>query len=159
MSEPKKPTSGNWFRKPDHVFDGGRALVFDSVQGLRVLSGVDVVAEVEGAAPRPEFHISVSFLGRRASNEAVRKVLRDFGMEGAKEDNHHNGQSRHFWLPVGATVAPECPCVHTESPHDEGDGFVWRGAGVPGSGVGGEGVKGKGAGRQASEDDAQGART
>lgn len=74
----------------------------------------------------PSVHVSVSVRGRRPSDEAVRGVLADFGIEGSEEDNHSAGVARHFWLDEGRKVQPECECKATEETVVEPDGYRWQ---------------------------------
>lgn len=88
----------------------------------------------DGKVDGPEFHLSISHpispgvVGRVNRNDS-RWVLRQFGMEGSKEDNHvPDGKARNFWLPVAKSmIGRECPCVETENAivEDRGD-YVWR---------------------------------
>lgn len=74
----------------------------------------------------PSFQLSISVAGRRASDDVVRGVLADFGLEGAEEDNHSSGIARHFWLDEGRTSQPECECKKTEETIVEADGYQWQ---------------------------------
>ena len=81
----------------------------------------------------PEYHLSISRQTpagpRRCTSEMARIVLRQFGLEGAEEDNHvPNGVVRNFWRPVAdPLVGLECECKDEEPAivEDKGD-FVWR---------------------------------
>lgn len=70
--------------------------------------------------------VSVSVADDRPSDDVVRGVLADFGIEGAEEDNHSSGVARHFWLDEGQTVQPECECKATEETVVEPDGYRWQ---------------------------------
>ncbi len=74
----------------------------------------------------PSAHLSISVNGRRATNDEVRGVLADFGMEGAEEDNHACSIVRHFWLDEGRKVQPDCECKGVEETITEPDGYQWQ---------------------------------
>lgn len=74
----------------------------------------------------PSFCVSISDNGHRPSNDVIRSVLADFGLEGAEEDNHLPGVARHFWLDEGRDVQPECECKKTEETIVEPDGYCWQ---------------------------------
>ena len=108
-----------------------RAFVHDE-SGLGVLSAVEFIDD--GRVDGPEYHLSISrqhrTLGtRRCSSTEARWVLVQFGMDGAREDNHvPNGRVRNFWRPVAdPMVGRECLCVARENAivEDKGD-FIWR---------------------------------
>ena len=65
---------------------------------------------------------------RRATDEEVARILREFDMVGAEEDNHHPGLARHFWrlceLRPGEVVGM-CECKEGETQVVEADGYVW----------------------------------
>lgn len=90
----------------------------------------------DGRVDGPEYHLSISHpvspgVTRRCDRNAARWVLRQFGLEGAKEDNHvPGGQVRNWWRPVAdPMVGRECLCVEDEPAivEDKGD-FTWRAA-------------------------------
>jgi hypothetical protein len=132
LPEPKTPQGGSWTKAgpmkphpdPDMI---GHGFIYDHLSGIRAISAVEFL-EFKGGngEKRFEYHLSISNAGRRANQDQVKQAVADFGMEGAEEDNHSASVTRNFWLPVGAKVAPECPCKEIEKPHDEGDGFIWR---------------------------------
>ena len=106
---------------------------FHQESRLFVLSAVEVVSD--GKVDKgPEFHLSVSRqIGgapRRCSTNDARYVLKQFGLDGAEEDNHvPGGVVRNFWRPVAYRfVGLECDCKASEPTivEDKGD-FVWRG--------------------------------
>lgn len=69
--------------------------------------------------------VSVSRKGKRPGGKDVKKVLRDFDMPNAEEDNHHPGRARHFFLPVDPSHRVDCQCKSTETIHTEADGYTW----------------------------------
>lgn len=73
----------------------------------------------------PQWHISVSELGRRPSKSGLRRALKAFGMHSSEEDNHHPGFARHFWLPVDKTRRVTCQCKEDEDVIQESDGYNW----------------------------------
>ena len=112
---------------------GGVARMFLHAETrLAVISAVEVA--VDGKIDKgPEYHLSVSRqtpMGpRRCTSDAARWMLRQFGLDGAEEDNHvPNGVVRNFWRPVAEPlVGLECECKEEEPAivEDNGD-FVWR---------------------------------
>lgn len=119
------------------IFDKHRtkAMPFDhKAIGLSVWkrSGVVVISALENAhAPDgsldviPQWHLSVSHSGARASDEVVRQTLASFDMTGTEEDNHHPGTARHFWMPVDPRRRVECECKSDETITVEPDGYTW----------------------------------
>lgn len=93
---------------------------------LFVISAVEVAEEEIG----PEYHLSISksSLGsqpRRCSAEEARLVVKQFGAEGATEDNH-TSIIRNYWMPVNESlIGMECDCKDQEAVIREGD-FEWR---------------------------------
>lgn len=83
-------------------------------------------------APRDESRIiqqwiiSISRKGnRRPTIREVRRVLRDFNMWPAEEDNHERGQARKFWMPVDPAERVDCACKADEETVVEPDGYRW----------------------------------
>lgn len=124
-----------WIRLPDPPawvtlgYDAERWLHLSS--NLSVITAVEVAKDGDGIDRGPEYHISISLGGRaRCSSMQARHVLRDFGCEGAEEDNHvPHGIVRNFWRPVAdRLVGIECACKADEPAivEDRGD-YVWRG--------------------------------
>jgi hypothetical protein len=74
------------------------------------------------------WHLSISCSGRRAPDDVVRKVLRQFDLPNAEEDNHQPGIARNFWrvcsLPADA-LQVACDCKEKEEVVVEPDGFTW----------------------------------
>ena len=100
-------------------------------------SGLVAFSSVEKPEPEhdevdvgPEYHLSVSFCGRRCSSADAAWVLQQFDLADAKEDNHvPNGRIRNFWRPVADRFSGhECLCQDSEPAirEDKGD-YVWRG--------------------------------
>ena len=74
----------------------------------------------------PEWLISISRRGPRCANSReVRRLLRDFGMWPAEEDNHERGRARKFWLPVDPAERGVCECKTNEEQVVESDGYTW----------------------------------
>lgn len=91
-----------------------------------VISALEDATAPDGAGDTiPQWHVSVSELGRRPSPRVLRKALRAFRMEEAEEDNHHPGVARHFWLPVDKSRRVSCECKETEKVVREADGYTW----------------------------------
>jgi hypothetical protein len=105
---------------------------FHAERSLSVISAVEVVDDGE-IDKGPEYHISVSRQTpagpQRCTSDAARFVLKQFGLDGAEEDNHvPYGVVRNFWRPVADRfVGLECECKAEEPAivEDKGD-FVWR---------------------------------
>lgn len=131
---PKRPIVAGWTelpRPPQWVSLGYEALRFVHPDtGLCVISAVEVAKDADGIDRGPEYHISISVEGKaRCPGWMAVEVLRQFGLEGAEEDNHvPNGIVRNFWRPVADRfVGLECACKSEEPAIvcDRGD-FVWR---------------------------------
>lgn len=110
-----------------------RAYLFPP-ENIFVIIAVEYIND--GKVDGPEYHLSISHpvspgVSRRCDRNAARWVLREFGLEGAKEDNHvPGGQVRNYWRPVAdKLVGRECLCVEDEPAivEDKGD-FTWRAA-------------------------------
>lgn len=105
-----------------------RAYIHSS--GLFVISAVETMSDEDKG---PEYHISISRHHAagplRCSTSAAKWVLRQFGLDGAEEDNHvPYGKVRNFWRPVAnPLVGLECECKAEEPAivEDKGD-FTWR---------------------------------
>lgn len=93
--------------------------------GVRVLSALEQAELPDGAGIGPQWHISISRYPARADKRDVSRVLRDFGMIGAEQDNHEPGAAKHFWLPVDAEHRVDCECKQSEVLVEEPDGHVW----------------------------------
>lgn len=65
----------------------------------------------------------------RCTSLQAKEILRQFGLDGAEEDNHvPHGIVRNFWRPVAdRLVGLECACKAEEPAivEDQGD-YVWR---------------------------------
>lgn len=90
-----------------------------------VISTLEMAKLPDGSGVGPQWHLSVSVNGRRARGHEVRHVLRDFGMVGAEEDNHHPGIARNFWIPLDPSKRVECECKTNEDIIREPDGYTW----------------------------------
>ena len=112
---------------------GGVARMFlHARDAIAVISAVENVYDgrVDKGA---EYHLSISRQTpsgpRRCNSDTARWVLKQFGLEGAEEDNHvPGGVVRNFWRPVADRfVGLECECKAEEPAivEDKGD-FVWR---------------------------------
>lgn len=66
--------------------------------------------------------------GRCLDADVLARVLRDFDMVGAEEDNHQPGIARNFWRICDAdpTKPSECECKSDETTIIETDGFTWQ---------------------------------
>lgn len=90
-----------------------------------VVSALEVMRLPDGAGEGPQWHVSVSRRGRRPEPRDVAKALRDFGMLGAEEDNHHPGNARHFFLVVDPAHRVDCECKTDETVVADADGYAW----------------------------------
>jgi hypothetical protein len=116
---PKAPTSVRWQR----VASVSCGEIWQSGP-LRVISALDIANLPKGGVG-PQWHISVTRNGKRASDLELRRALRAFDMVGAEEDNHHPGNARHFFMPVDPAERVECECKTTEETVVERDGYRW----------------------------------
>lgn len=132
--QPLRPKSGAWqpVRIPKMATLGfaGEAWI-DPQRGFSVISAVEVAKDKDGIDRGPEYHISIGRTdATRASSADAQDVLREFGLDGAEEDNHvPHGMVRNFWRPVADhLVGIECACKADEPAmrEDKGD-YVWRG--------------------------------
>lgn len=97
-----------------------------SPEGLVVGSALVDAELPDGSGRRGlQWHVSVSQSGARPSPEGLALALRDFGMTGAEEDNHHPGVARHFWRPLDPKQRVACECKATETVVVEPDGYRW----------------------------------
>lgn len=134
--QPKRPKGGEWQQIPPPKimqYDGFPVTVWLHTQsGIYVISTVEVVRPEPGEPEiGPEYHLSMSCYGRaRVRRQDAKWVLKQFGLEDAKEDNHvPHGIVRNFWRPVADNLSGyECPCIDEEPAmrEDRGD-YVWRG--------------------------------
>lgn len=80
----------------------------------------------------PQYHLSISKQGKHAptryDSQEAHTILKDFGLSDALEDNHINGISRSFWMPVDENQrGRECECVNEEVTIKEDKGnFIWQ---------------------------------
>ena len=131
-----RPRFGGWRELPPDpqlLRLGGVARVYVHARNrIAVISAVE--HPVDGKEDKgPEYHLSISRqtpMGpRRCTSDTARWVLRQFGLDGAEEDNHvPNGVVRNFWRPVAdRMVGLECDCKDSEPAiaEDKGD-FIWR---------------------------------
>lgn len=65
-----------------------------------VVSALELLASPIDGTPVPQWHLSISRLGRRPRAHQVSRTLRAFGMVLAEEDHEPQGYARHFMLPV-----------------------------------------------------------
>jgi len=131
--QPKEPRGNGWSRGPEvpgqYTLGYPGRYWFHKNTMLTVISAVEVASDPGDIDKGPEYHVSVSKRGRRASTEDCAFVVRAFGIQGAEEDNHVPfGTVRNFWLPVAESlIGRECPCKATETAvvEDKGE-YVWR---------------------------------
>jgi hypothetical protein len=121
----RTPKSADW------SFDGACPAAGPSASRFHrghvvVVSSLDLASLPDGSGQEGlQWHVSISFNRKRVKDNLVRMVLREFGMVGAEEDNHHPGLARHFWIPVDPTRRVDCECKTTETVIVERDGYPW----------------------------------
>jgi hypothetical protein len=132
-----RPRFAGWFEMPVPAaitqMGGVARLWLHDERRLAVISAVEVAVDGDGKDRGPEYHLSISRQTpsgpTRCSSDAARWVLRQFGLDGAEEDNHvPYGVVRNFWRPVAEPlIGMECECKAEEPAivEDKGD-FVWR---------------------------------
>jgi hypothetical protein len=127
--QPKKPKGNDWELIQRGELYGYENFAYRHQSGLCVISAVEVASDHDDIDRGPEYHISISKLGRRCTSQEAKWVIRQFDAEGAEEDNHvPHGIVRNFWLPVAQKlIGVECPCKATEPVirEDKGD-YIWR---------------------------------
>lgn len=135
--KPLRPTGTGWADCGDASFAAGYECHrwYHDNTDLQVLSAVEVARDKDGIDRGPEYHISISKVDRvkmkpvRCSYQDARWVLKQFGLEGAEEDNHvPGGVVRNWWRTVAEPlIGLECACKADEPAivEDKGD-FVWR---------------------------------
>lgn len=137
-ASPAVPVRSGWTHLPERVCRrlGRESLAREEIHAyqkgaLCVLSSAVVAKyhEVTG----PQNHVSVSIYGghtptkRRATDEEISLVRREFDMDDAEEDNHSPGVARHLFLPLHlprGTVGI-CECKDDEEQVVEADGYRW----------------------------------
>lgn len=92
---------------------------------VRVVSSLDNAQLPQREEAGPQWHVSISNVGKRPKAHHVRRALRARGMVGAEEDNHHPGAARHFWMPVDPAARVACECKDDEVTVVEADGYTW----------------------------------
>jgi hypothetical protein len=114
----------------------GAELWFNESHMVLVCSAVESIAGEDDKA-RAEYHLSVSRRVRdrsevyRCDMDTARWAIRQFGFDGAEEDNHvPHGKVRNFFRPFAwNAVGQACICKASEPKiiEDKGD-YVWRDA-------------------------------
>lgn len=94
-------------------------------KGAVVISALEQAELPDKSGEGPQWHLSVSYKGKRPRDTDVRATLRAFDMRNAEEDNHHPGIARHFWLPVDPAHRVDCECKEDEEVITEPDGYRW----------------------------------
>jgi len=122
---PKKPNNPSWVSLGALDLKTGYAAY--GYQHPRL--ALQVISALEVPEGEAEYHVSVVRMGKhgpkRCSKEEAILVLKQFGMDGALEDNH-SPTARSFWLPVAEKeIGHECECKADETAIIEGD-FEWR---------------------------------
>ncbi len=101
-----------------HVWRRGRLTVFSTV-AWTLFYGVE----------QWHYMISVSARGTYASDDEVKRALRDFDMQPADEDNHESGAGiRKWFLPCSWKPGDPsvCECKTTEMTVVEPTGYRWQ---------------------------------
>ena len=125
----KRPISPVWVNipTPSHIVADSIA-VSTWVNGPFVVISSLITVEHHSGNVGPEWLISISRRRRqsnRCNSRESRRVLRQFGMYPAEEDNHEPGMARKFWLPVDPAERGVCECKTNEEQVRESDGYTW----------------------------------
>lgn len=128
----KRPRFSGWIEArypavaPRNLADSCWIAVGESDVDVVVLSSL-VLAELPNGSGDSglQWHVSISCGTGRPGRVLVRRVLREFDMAGAEEDNHHPGRARHFWRPLDPAARVACECKQTEITVTEPDGYRW----------------------------------
>lgn len=125
----RRPTSPEWleFSPPLHlVQDPNTHAISMWRRGAVCVISTLITTELPGEdATGLTWHTSISRLGKRPKARDVEHLLRDFGLVGAEEDNHHPGGVRNFFMPLDPSKRRDCECKTTEEIITERDGFTW----------------------------------
>lgn len=138
--QPRAPAAGTGWARAEHLLAAKRqldAMGYPWAAWAHPAYGLLVISAVEKPDPEPgefdagpEYHLSVSAMGRRCSSADAIWALGQFDLLDATEDNHvPSGHVRNFWRPVADPLSGfECPCQASEPAmrEDKGD-FIWRG--------------------------------
>lgn len=126
----RRPRGLDWVEVGPFV-DPGLRMITGAIYERGSYRAISTLVNAEyptGEGVGPQFHISFSrtdtATGRLCRRE-VRQVLRDFGLLGAEEDNHHPGRAHHFWRPVDPAHRVACQCKATEDTIREPGGYRW----------------------------------
>ena len=92
---------------------------------IRVCTALEQAEYPDGDGAGPQWHISITTMGKRPKPNHVRRALRAFDLVGAEEDNHEPGNARHFWLPVDPAHRVDCQCKEDEEVIVDPDGYTW----------------------------------
>ena len=124
LIQPKRPKSKVWQLVGTSPVPGfTHAEIWRHPTGLNVLTNVETPDQDIG----PEYHVSVTMMGRRCTSNEAMVALKAFDMEYSDEDNH-TAIARNYWQPVADSKAEYvCPCKETEPAikMDKGD-FIYR---------------------------------
>ena len=119
----KEPKSNTWTTLEEHA---NGACYLRNKSGTTVISTLDMAEAPDGSGEMiPQWHISISNLGKRPSQLVVDVALKAFEMVGAEEDNHHPGNARHFWMPIDPERRVDCECKTDETVIQDPDGYTW----------------------------------
>lgn len=132
-----KPKGENWMELPVSMPTMAESITATSwinrQYGFFVISAVEKADQGDGIDRGPEYHLSFTRRTSRGpervdTNEA-NWILKEFGLEGAEEDNHvPYGKARNFWRTVREDmVGLECACKDEEPKIRENKGdYIWR---------------------------------
>lgn len=126
----KRPTRRGWKRVPvppqiTAGRDNTHAISVWRCGPIAVISELANMEAPDGDGLTPQWLVSVTADGKRPAQWQVDKVLEDFGMAGAEEDNHFPGKARGFFLVVDPTRRVDCQCKTDETVVVEPDGYTW----------------------------------
>jgi hypothetical protein len=127
-SSEKRPKKRGWVERsvPPEVY---RAATSTAISGwtcgpIFVLSTLAEMDMPDGDGTGPTWLVTISANRQRPAQWQVDKVLADFDMLEAEEDNHAPGRTRGFFLVVDPARRVPCPCKDEELV-TEPDGFTW----------------------------------
>ena len=122
LIKPKEPISSAWKK-----YDARLKTRYPHQGWIHPVYKIAVISAVEVPDPSigPEYHLSVSRMGKRCTASQGEFAKKQFGMVDANEDNH-SGILRSYWMPVAEDKrGVNCECEKHEAAVVDGD-FTWR---------------------------------
>lgn len=128
-STEKRPSKRGWVecQVPPQVLASAHYLAVSAWRcgPILVFSSLSIMEMPDGDGTGPQWLVTISADRKRPAQWQVDKVLKDFGMEGAEEDNHTPGRTRGFFLVCDPARRVACQCKSDEAVVVEPDGFTW----------------------------------